>query len=112
MFGTQTSNSGESQLKALGNQTVGGLMETSTPRTMSDIESALANQSRVLDIVSDKVSVLRGKLEPVLVSVPENVAKAISDFNGSALSREINQRTLRLENLDKEISYILDSLQL
>ena len=93
--------------------TVGGvLMGTSTPKAISDIGSAFNQQAIVLDILQNKVSILKEKLAPIMISVPENVAKASSDFNGSPLSQEINQKTLRIENLDKEIAYILDSLQL
>ena len=63
-------------------------------------------------LLENKVHILKEKLQPIMVSLPQDVAKASSEFSGSPLSQAINQKTLRIENLDKEICFILDSLQL
>ena len=112
MLGTQSSSSEESQLKALGSGGLMGAVGANTPRPMSDIESAFARQTISIDILENKVSILRTKLNAVMLSIPENVAKASTEFNGSPLAQEIESKTDRLRNLDKELCYILDSLQL
>ena len=109
MFGTQTSSAPKSELKSLG-QVSHGLV--GTPRAVTDIEQSFQGLSACLEMLSNKVANLRVRLEPVMVSVPENPNKDSEAYGGSAISREVEAQTAKVKKIDRDIAFILDSLQI
>jgi predicted nucleic acid-binding Zn-ribbon protein len=103
MYGQNTglSASENSQLKSV---------EVSKP--MTDIESAFVRLNEELEGAEKRVASLRDKLRPVMAEVPQNKDDEADGYGGSPLAQEIEQRTQRVRQLNKELAFILDSLQL
>lgn len=109
MFGTEPKSQSKNTLSEFAG--LGG-PASEVAKRMSDIESAFSRQVNSLDYLTEKVRTLRAKLEPVMVSVPENKDGEQVGFSGSPLSQEIDRATERVATLNRELDYILSNLQL
>ena len=59
-----------------------------------------------------KQGLLRNRLQPVMQEVPVNPSKDEVGYGGSPFAQEIEGKTQRVRALNRELSFILDSLQL
>lgn len=82
------------------------------PRPSTDIESAFGRLAEALCEAERRLDSLKSRLQPVLQSVPLNPNKDGEGFVGSPLSQEIENRTQRVRQINRELDFILDSLQL
>ena len=105
MYGSQTSGlaSSESLAKSV---------DSVSPRRTTDIESAFNRLSEELEIAVKRLLVLKEKLAPVMNEVPINPEKNEYACGSTALSREVDSRTDKVRQLNWNLGFILDSLQL
>ena len=87
-------------------------LQSETPRPITDIESAFSRLSDALGESERKLNSLRLRLQPVLQEVPASPNKDGEVASGSQLSQEIESRTQAVKQINRELTFILDSLQL
>ena len=104
MYGSNTSGLASSE----------GLVKSSVdaPRRMTDIEGAFNRLSDELDMAVKRLLVLKEKLAPVMNEVPISPEKSENVGGSTALAREVDLRTDKVRQLNWNLGFILDSLQL
>ena len=101
MYGQSLSGVGDSQLTS-----------AEVPRIKTDIENAFSRLSESISELEQKFDVLRKKLSPVMMEVPVNPSENKDGCGGSPMACEVESRNQRIKNLNREVSFVLDSLQL
>ena len=88
------------------------LKSAEVPRPRTDIENAFSRLNEELSIAEKGVEQLKEKLRPVMSEVPQDKDDKGEGYCGSPMAQEIEQKTQRIRYFNKELVFILDSLQL